>query len=954
MEPATLSIAAKGVVLLWNTSVQVFDTVATARRMGMDYEKVLVKLEVERVRLLSWGQAVGLANVKQTETDLYATIDPRLNEPEFSGIVMRLLGCIQKVFDDTEQLQKKYGLTQLANSNARDVQIWERQAGADMDLREDNHFGLGSVFKRAYTSLQKSAKDYQQSSTLKRKVEWAITDKTKFEKLVIEVSGFNNGLMNLFPDVMLKAKRTLLEDIYASDEVASLILLQDASADEHAEISDTASVRLKDLKVNAIESKDNSRDDTTEFHLASSPPPPNEDQEADDELVKAVESLEVFSRDKTIGQLTCTLIRSDWTSHCRVLVSRISDDNFDDKFWIDGDKGFVQMPHDSLNIYRKKKFFKQDRNDKYESLTSEDYIYLDIEGDPKYDNVNPGTVTIEGYGLECWAYEVQFGKQHTNRFLVNYGDLPEIPAEKLLRRLHELKLGVGELGWSPQRDYEELKEYTGTLGITYYDPKRAYEITDQIMNLYSLLNRSDGLFSDFVAQSSIGWHALMGPVGLWNFLWQIILGKELARRLEHFPSGDYINGLTPQVLLTLIVSDLWLKNVEIVLVPKKGSTTPSVSTNTPSANNPFDIEGKEIQFHSAVHEKQVDGLFRFAEILKWPFMNELRDYAEDVYSSLRGGATVNLFVWDWLFGVVLPGAYTASNIMAALVLCTPSLSEELGAPIYLQFGLSLPNQSYWRTRTVLGRILGCLPGVRSACGWIGPCPPLEGPHRKYISLKTRPVEPPRRDDTIIRIGDWDSDDDDEKARLQAPEELYAWIEEQKDESSWVTPQPPVRQLSVSKIASIRVKPLPLDKSTIDDGDIPKAARDQKMQYRASIVFNIDNESPVTYTLYTNPVFVTPPRCNGSPHKVHVKKIQKFHHNIWNIEALKEASAEDYDNNSVMIINATGVGAEAVARAWCSERGKSAVIRRNPGPCFACAYKVASTTGLGINVLIWVS
>jgi len=68
---------------------------------------------------------------------------------------------------------------------------------------------------------------------------------------------------------------------------------------------------------------------------------------------------------------------------------------------------------------------------------------------------------------------------------------------------------------------------------------------------------------------------------------------------------------------------------------------------------------------------------------------------------------------------------------------------------------------------------------------------------------------------------------------------------------------------------------------------------------------------------------------------------------------KEVSEEDFES-SFLIINATGKGAEVLARAWCAERGRNAVIRRNPGPCFVCAYDVASKRGLGVNVLIWVS
>jgi hypothetical protein len=121
----------------------------------------------------------------------------------------------------------------------------------------------------------------------------------------------------------------------------------------------------------------------------------------------------------------------------------------------------------------------------------------------------------------------------------------------------------------------------------------------------------------------------------------------------------------------------------------------------------------------------VEGLLRFAERTRWPYINEVRDYAEDVYGSLRSGQTIPSHIYDWLFGMTLPGKWMSFKIVATLVLCTPSLSESLGAAYYYDCGLLLPKQAYWRVRSGLDRILGCLPRVISLCGWIGPCPAME-------------------------------------------------------------------------------------------------------------------------------------------------------------------------------------------------------------------------------------
>lgn len=130
----------------------------------------------------------------------------------------------------------------------------------------------------------------------------------------------------------------------------------------------------------------------------------------------------------------------------------------------------------------------------------------------------------------------------------------------------------------------------------------------------------------------------------------------------------------------------------------------------------YEIIGKTIELHSEVHEQQVDGLLNFAERMLWPYINEVRDYAEEVYSTMRAGGTIGIRLHDWLFGIVLPGRWFAFNIMTALVLCTPSINEKMGIATYYDCGMALPSRTYWRLRTVLGRVLGCLENVTSCCG----------------------------------------------------------------------------------------------------------------------------------------------------------------------------------------------------------------------------------------------
>lgn len=628
--------------------------------------------------------------------------------------------------------------------------------------------------------------------------------------------------------------------------------------------------------------------------------------------------------------------------------------------------------------------------------------------------------------------------------------------------------------------------------------------------MLSLLNRTD-IFADFTKSSSIAiaWCAPEGQgIGLWNLVRQIIIAKEIALRLENDSTDTSYTGYTSRILASLIISKLWLTNVEIILedaeinlediakpttleesekaegfkdkgnealkaqkyqkavdlyteaikidlsnsiyrsnrsaallsmgkvdeahedalvttqldpnyakgwarlgltelklgngkrahaayqhaietagrettaLMKQGLADSKAKIDTdlkaieeetdPKAKDAllksfydrdWDIWGKIPKLHSHVHQEQVDGLLFFAERMKWPYINETRDYAEDAYAKLRSGDMVPTNLLDWLFGLMLPGKWMSFTIMSALIHCTPSISKEIGAAPYYECGLSVPKQSYWRVRTVLGRVLGCLPGLVSLCGWIGPCPPVEFnpplPEKKpcHVRLKARPVVPivsSSDDNVILLVGTRPYNDD---TRIQPGEEFEDYLAQMKDPDSWVTPQPPVNEVSTVSIKGIHVKKMPLEVKVAANKELTVQQVANATEYRASIVFINDDQHPVTYVLYTNPVFVSLPACrptggNGT-HEVHLRELPRFQ-NIWTVERLKDHTPDDFKHDEVMVINATGKGAEVLARAWCAERGKNAIIRKTDGPCFVCAVRGASQAGLKVGVLIWVS
>jgi len=107
-------------------------------------------------------------------------------------------------------------------------------------------------------------------------------------------------------------------------------------------------------------------------------------------------------------------------------------------------------------MFKKRKYFPQRHGGKYTGADDEDYVLLDPKAHPKYEHAHPGTVTVDGFGLECWEHE-EMKPRHAS-VLVNRADLPPLPARRILRRLQATSAGS-----LPHKDAPWCIGYTGIL-----------------------------------------------------------------------------------------------------------------------------------------------------------------------------------------------------------------------------------------------------------------------------------------------------------------------------------------------------------------------------------------------------------------------------------------------------------------------------------------------------------
>ncbi|KAL2812473.1 hypothetical protein BJX63DRAFT_242386 [Aspergillus granulosus] len=507
--------------------------------------------------------------------------------------------------------------------------------------------------------------------------------------------------------------------------------------------------------------------------------------------------------------------------------------------------------------------------------------------------------------------------------------LPEIPLSKIIQRLRKLQ-------GSPQlEDNEGLCELIGLSAATavthgfFTGGSRQKQIDYICMGLNKSKYDAASRFVDLnkvgcVSSYFIG--SLSSGDGLRNFLYQILLGCELLVRLRKEPvTTSYTGIMTDSTSALLVLGSMWMSYV-----------TFNGPSNLAAQDSP-----SSYTFISRVSRSQSEALIRFAEALGWPYLDEARNTIETAYSDLVARRIPwNADMWDWLFNLMLPGKIYRHKIMACLVYCSPTARSLNAAPFY-DNGLIINGVSYWPKRTVLGRILGGLKDAKAVCGWIGPAPAPTGNVTGWVRLSAReatmpvPVKATPGQSALTDLGF------DENGTL----DRYTFLESLLNPDEWVSMLPPGRSETDSSRAEL--KAINLTQLPVDAATRAALANLPPETYRASVDFDI-NGTLVTYTLYTNPIFVAAQPCVGS-HIIHRREGERYLRNTIRAANLKTANPNP---NELLIIDALGPGEDAVARAWCAERGRCAIVRRGNECCFACAVCLAiGRKGLGFNIII---
>jgi Prion-inhibition and propagation len=236
---AAVGAGVKGCVTLFNICVGLYDLIDRGSSYGKDYTHLMTKLDVEKFRLLAWGEALRIVGLDPNAEDLSESeVTRSINQPTW-GLIERVLCCMKEVFDDTKELNKRYGLKQ---ANSESLQIG--QSTLSLSLTSTRPFT--ATFQRFQARIKKTQKD----ASFIAKTRWVVSDLNKSTKLIEKLHGWNDDLDNILKSLKrTELQQRILEHEFGMMENADdIYAIEEVAAEDNPTISDAASSRLRLLQ----------------------------------------------------------------------------------------------------------------------------------------------------------------------------------------------------------------------------------------------------------------------------------------------------------------------------------------------------------------------------------------------------------------------------------------------------------------------------------------------------------------------------------------------------------------------------------------------------------------------------------------------------------------------------------------------------------------------------------
>lgn len=219
--------SAASATALFQFCIQAFNFVQDIRHHDAELRKLSIRLSIEKCRLYTWGESVGL-------TQIYTTQEPiALEQCKFINTVKETLGLILELLDCSERTRNKYGCRKVRYPNSN-VAIDEQ----DNSLIE---------ISQSFDDFQIRAGTPELGVKLLKKTYWAIYDKKKFKSMISEAKELIDGIQDITEDIanVDSREKTVAYRLQHMKSISSLEEVADVCKNDYPTISDALTYRAE-------------------------------------------------------------------------------------------------------------------------------------------------------------------------------------------------------------------------------------------------------------------------------------------------------------------------------------------------------------------------------------------------------------------------------------------------------------------------------------------------------------------------------------------------------------------------------------------------------------------------------------------------------------------------------------------------------------------------------------
>ncbi|KAM7192420.1 Prion-inhibition and propagation domain containing protein [Naviculisporaceae sp. PSN 640] len=216
LEAAGLAIGVVGIASLFTSCIEAFDIVVRAREFGRDFDLLCTQLSLQRVRLLLWGETIGLASeLPPTKSPYYRRLE---RDDRIAPAIESTLHHLRYLLQTADLITDRY--TTQPGSTTEHVQV---EPSKGLTIFRDTFDSFKSRIRRDH--------DAKSTWTVTR---WAIHDLGKFRELITNIKDLIDGLEGITSAVGLLLERQhalLTKEVEAICDTESLHLLQSVVAE---------------------------------------------------------------------------------------------------------------------------------------------------------------------------------------------------------------------------------------------------------------------------------------------------------------------------------------------------------------------------------------------------------------------------------------------------------------------------------------------------------------------------------------------------------------------------------------------------------------------------------------------------------------------------------------------------------------------------------------------------